>query len=69
MLARATLKTLLVDHSKFDRRLTYRVAALAPEIEIITDDGLEPCWRQRLVDLGCEPRIVSGSNGAGEGVE
>ena len=69
MLTRATLKTLLVDHSKFGRRLTYRVAALAPEIEIITDDGLEASWRQRLADIGCAPRIVAVPKGASEGLE
>ncbi len=69
MLARATLKTLLVAHSKFDRILTYRVAPLAPEIEIITDDGLEASWRRRLTEIGCPPRIAAVPGGAGEGLE
>lgn len=57
-LSRATVKSLLVDSSKFGQRLTYRVARLSSDMGIITDDGLEPGWRARLQDLGCAARLV-----------
>ncbi|MEX6507559.1 DeoR/GlpR family DNA-binding transcription regulator [Jiella sp. M17.18] len=66
MLARASLKTLLVDSSKFGKRLTYRVAALSPEIEIVTDDGIDPSWERRLRDVGCRPLLVSPQDSARE---
>ncbi|MDZ4093316.1 MAG: hypothetical protein U1D35_00205 [Paracoccaceae bacterium] len=59
MLSRATSKILLVDSSKFGRRLTYRIARLSAETAIVTDDGITSVWQTRLEKAGCETRIVS----------
>lgn len=59
MLSRATVKNLLVDASKFGKRLTYKVARLSAEVDIITDDSLDAAWSLRLKEAGCPPRMVS----------
>jgi len=53
MIARAASTLLLVDSSKFDQRLTYRVAPLDKALTVISDDHLTEQWRSRLRDLGC----------------
>ena len=53
MLRRARRKVLLTDASKFGQHLTFRVAALAADMTIVTDSTLAPAWRRRLQDLGC----------------
>ena len=58
MLARTRRKVLMVDASKFGQHLTYRVAALATDMTIITDSTLTPAWRRRLQDLGCGLQLV-----------
>jgi DeoR/GlpR family transcriptional regulator of sugar metabolism len=59
MLSRAATATLLADSSKFDQRLTYKVAPLARDLKIISDDGLPAGWADRLVALGCDLKVVS----------
>ena len=58
MLSRAAGKSLLVDSSKFGQRLTYKVARLASDVGIITDDDLGSTWTARLTEAGCAPRMV-----------
>lgn len=53
MLARAGCTLLLADSSKFDQRLTYRVAPLSPLLTVISDDHLPGHWQSRLRELGC----------------
>lgn len=53
MLARAGATWLLVDSSKFDQRLTYRVAPLGGAINVISDEQLPGHWASRLKELGC----------------
>ncbi|MCS3471457.1 DeoR family fructose operon transcriptional repressor [Pseudomonas sp. JUb42] len=52
MLARAGTTLLLVDSSKFDQRLTYRVAPLSPALTVISDEQLSGKWQARLQELG-----------------
>ena len=61
MLSRATNRILLVDSSKFGRRLTYRVAKLSADTAIVTDDGITLNWKTRLKEAGCETRVVTGA--------
>ncbi|WP_102957712.1 DeoR/GlpR family DNA-binding transcription regulator [Mangrovicella endophytica] len=61
MIAHATGTMLLIDSSKFGRRLTYRVAAVTPKIEIVTDDGLASDWLRRLAEADLTPLIVAPS--------
>ena len=58
MLERSAKRSLLIDSSKFGRRLTYRVGPLTPDISIITDEGIPPEWLERLRDAGCAPQVV-----------
>lgn len=53
MLARAASTLLLVDSSKFDQRLTYRVAPLDKSLTVISDEQLASGWWSRLHELGC----------------
>src|SRR5690606_38829480 len=53
MLARAGSTLLLADSSKFDQRLTYRVAPLSPSLTVISDELLPASWRSKLKELGC----------------
>lgn len=69
MLARSTHKTLLIDSSKFSRHLTYRVASLTEDIQIITDDGLDKTWVTRLREKGCDTTIVQTASGKPEGTD
>ncbi|MFS2155837.1 DeoR/GlpR family DNA-binding transcription regulator [Pseudomonas sp. Pseusp122] len=52
MLARAGSTLLLADSSKFDQRLTYRVAPLSPALTVISDEQLSAKWQSRLQELG-----------------
>jgi DeoR family fructose operon transcriptional repressor len=64
MLARSAAKTLLIDSTKFGKRLTYRVARMTAEIEIVTDADLGSAWRRRLKEADCPPLVVPlGGNG------
>lgn len=58
MLARASSSTLVIDSSKFGKRLTYRVAPVNPDLDVITDDGLTTQWRERLANEGCNATVV-----------
>ena len=69
MLARSAHKTLLIDSSKFGRHLTYRVANLSRDIQVITDDRLEESWVTRLRERGCPTTIVQAANSRMEGSE
>jgi DeoR family fructose operon transcriptional repressor len=51
MLARSSSKALLVDSSKFGRRLTYRVGPVSKDLHVITDDAISDEWRTRLRDI------------------
>jgi DeoR family fructose operon transcriptional repressor len=53
MLARSGAKSLLVDSSKFDHRLTYRVEPLTSDLHVFTDGNLSADWRARLKNLSC----------------
>jgi DeoR/GlpR family transcriptional regulator of sugar metabolism len=53
-LARAGSTLLLADSSKFDQRLTYRVAPLSPSLTVISDEMLSANWRAKLKELGCK---------------
>jgi DeoR family fructose operon transcriptional repressor len=53
MLARAAKTLLLVDSSKFDQRLTYRVAPLDNALTVISDEQLSASWWARLREQGC----------------
>jgi DeoR family transcriptional regulator of aga operon len=59
MLSRAAVTNLLVDASKFGKRLTYKVAKLSADVEIITDESLDSTWSTRLTEAGCKLRIVA----------
>jgi DeoR family fructose operon transcriptional repressor len=58
MLSRAAVRNLLVDSSKFGKRLTYKVSRLSSDVGIITDDGIDQVWQSRLKEAGCTPQIV-----------
>jgi len=60
MLARAGTTLLLVDSSKFDQRLTYRVAPLNASLTVISDERLPTAWSAKLDELGC--RLLKASN-------
>jgi DeoR family fructose operon transcriptional repressor len=53
MLARAGSTLLLADSSKFDQRLTYRVAPLSAALTVISDERLPGSWQSKLNELGC----------------
>jgi DeoR family fructose operon transcriptional repressor len=60
MLARAGSTWLLVDSSKFDQRLTYRVAPLTEALTVVSDEQLSSKWQARLKELGCG--LLTGSS-------
>ena len=60
MLARAGTTLLLADSSKFDQRLTYRVAPLSESLTVISDEQLSAKWQTRLNELGCA--VLTGSS-------
>ncbi|WP_397453299.1 DeoR/GlpR family DNA-binding transcription regulator [Pseudomonas sp. NA-150] len=62
MIARAANTLLLADSSKFDQRLTYKVAALTHALTLITDDQLPEAWRLRLNEVGCTTLQASTQN-------
>ncbi|MBE7184343.1 MAG: DeoR/GlpR transcriptional regulator [Methylobacterium mesophilicum] len=59
MMARSNQTALLVDASKFGRHLTYLVAPLSPELQVITDASVSPGWRSRLNECGCATTVVA----------
>lgn len=65
MLSRAGRKTLLADSSKFGQNLTYRVAELTSDIQVLTDSNLTETWASKLSDHGVVVNIseLSGSKG------
>ena len=65
MLARAGKTWLLVDSSKFDQRLTYRVAPLDNALTVISDEQLSASWWARLRDQGCDT-LQASSQGIAE---
>lgn len=67
MLARAGATLLLADASKFDQRLTYRVAPLSPALTVISDERLPASWQARLTELGCSVLKAASQAGAAEG--
>ena len=62
MLARAGSTMLLADSSKFDQRLTYRVAPLSAALTVISDEQLSGKWQARLQELDC-PLLKASSQG------
>jgi DeoR/GlpR family transcriptional regulator of sugar metabolism len=58
MLARTNNPVILADADKFGMRLTYRVAAIAPEKRVVTDARLSAEWQQRLRELGCNVTLA-----------
>ena len=61
MLKRCTAPVVLADADKFGPRLTYGVAHLAAEMQIVTDDRLGADWRTRLAKLGCAVTFADAS--------
>jgi DeoR family fructose operon transcriptional repressor len=59
MLARAGSPLLLADSSKFDQRLTYRVAPLSSALTVISDERLPSGWQSKLNELGCTLLMAS----------
>lgn len=66
MLARAASTMLLVDSSKFDQRLTYRVAPLDKALTVISDEQLPASWWARLREQGCTTLQASSQGIAGQ---
>ncbi|SKA17620.1 DeoR/GlpR family DNA-binding transcription regulator [Consotaella salsifontis] len=63
MLARASAKALLIDSSKFGKRLPYRVAPVTPDLQVLTDEDLAPDWRARLAEAGSAPVLAPVAGG------
>lgn len=61
MIERAAQKYLLADASKFGRSATYAVGGLHTFTEVITSQGLEDHWTQRLAEL--RVHLVSAPHG------
>lgn len=59
MMTRATNTALLVDGSKFGRRLTYKVAPLTEGLVVVSDDTLAARWRDVATEAGCDLRLAS----------
>ena len=53
MLERTDHAIVMADAAKFGMRLTYRVASLAPPMQVITDARLDKRWQGQVGDLGC----------------
>jgi DeoR/GlpR family transcriptional regulator of sugar metabolism len=58
MLARTNNPVVLADADKFGMRLTYRVAAIAPETRLVTETRLGTDWQQRLREFGCKVTLT-----------
>lgn len=58
MLSRASKKHLLVDSRKFGWNLTYRVAKITKDINILTDSELSTTWFEKLSDTGVKVQCV-----------
>lgn len=50
MLGRTTSPIIMADSAKFGARLTHRVAALGPDMRVISDAGLSLDWQAKLTD-------------------
>ena len=58
MIAAAEKVTLVADSSKFGQRALSHLCPLSAVQQIVTDSGLSPEWRQRLVDGGIALDVV-----------
>lgn len=58
MLTRATQKFLMADSNKFGKNLTYRVAELSRDLEILSDLDLGADWCTKLSERNIVPRLV-----------
>ncbi len=59
MLSRAERNVLLADSSKFGARLTYKVAPLSRLTAVISDEGLDADWIERIETAGAQVTIAS----------
>lgn len=58
MLTRTHAPVILTDADKFGLRLTYVVAALTPQMRVVTDARLSSDWQIRLAEMGCAVTIA-----------
>ncbi|SFQ04305.1 DNA-binding transcriptional regulator of sugar metabolism, DeoR/GlpR family [Amycolatopsis arida] len=58
LMAAASRRVLLVDHTKFARQGLYALAALADFDLVLVDEGLPPAEQRRLRDTGVALRVV-----------
>ncbi len=57
-LQRAQSVVVLADSKKFGTYLTHRVAAIDPSMTVITDDGLNTVWREKIDACGVTLKIA-----------
>ncbi|MEO6300021.1 MAG: hypothetical protein ABIV25_01355, partial [Paracoccaceae bacterium] len=58
--ARTAAPIVMADANKFGRHLTYQVARLGPQTNVITDSQLASDWQTRLRDMGCAVILAGG---------
>jgi DeoR/GlpR family transcriptional regulator of sugar metabolism len=61
MIARTGRPCLLADSTKFGTHLTWRVAALGPAFQVISDDELPASWRSQVQESGAT-LMIAGRN-------